>query len=152
MKTTMASLAVLALICLGTLTAEAEGQPVDLELVLLVDASNSIDQVESQLQRQGYADALRHPDVLKAIRYGPSGRVAISFMEWADVGSQDVVVPWMVIAGENDARVFGERLVAVLPVVTIAAALMSPLLVPLARWCLRLKRAEWTEPVDDAPA
>jgi cell shape-determining protein MreD len=44
----------------------------------------------------------------------------------------------------------GDRLVAVLPVVTIAAALMSPLLVPLARWCLRLKRSEWTQPVDDA--
>lgn len=45
---------------------------------------------------------------------------------------------------------FQERLAVVVPVVAIAAAVMSPALVPLARWCLRMKRPEWTQPVADS--
>jgi len=60
-----------------------------------------------------------------------------------------VMIP-VVRAFIGESADVGDRLVVVLPVVTIAAAVMSPLLVPLARWCLRLRRAEWTQPVDDA--
>jgi len=44
---------------------------------------------------------------------------------------------------------FQERLAIVVPVVAVAGMIMSPLLVPLARWCLRLKRPEWTQPVKE---
>ena len=49
--------------------AAAAGERVDLELVLLADASRSIDDGEIRLQRQGYAAAITHPDVLAAIAY-----------------------------------------------------------------------------------
>ena len=90
-------------------TARAQTE-VDLELVLLVDASNSIDNRELQFQRQGYADALTHPDVLDAIGAGLLGRIAITFMEWADDDSQDVVVPWTIIYGAASAKAFSGKL------------------------------------------
>jgi cell shape-determining protein MreD len=44
---------------------------------------------------------------------------------------------------------FQERLLVVVPVVAVSSAILSPLLVPLARWCLRLKRPEWTQPLNE---
>jgi len=46
--------------------------------------------------------------------------------------------------GESDP--FDPRLREIVPIVAVGAALMSPLLVPLARWCLRMKKAEWKVP------
>ena len=103
---------VLFLIC-ATATAYADTKTeVDLELVLLVDASNSIDEAETRFQRQGYADALMHPEVQAAIAKGILGRIAVTFMEWADFDSQDVVVPWTVIDSADTARVFRDKLMA----------------------------------------
>ena len=55
-----------------------------------------------------------------------------------------------VFVGEPEP--FQDRLRVVIPVVTVAGVLMSPLLVPLARWCLKMKRPEWTQPVRQAGA
>ena len=88
-------------------------EAVDLELVLLADASGSIDTGEIALQRQGYADAMAHEEVLWAIRNGGAlGRIAVVYVEWAAASSQDVVVDWMVIEDEASARAFGARLMA----------------------------------------
>jgi hypothetical protein len=69
--------------------------PVDVELVLAVDVSQSMDFGENELQRQGYITALLHPQVLSAIRSGIYGRVAIAYLEWG--GSQSVMVPWTLV-------------------------------------------------------
>ncbi len=97
-----------------TFAAPAVAQEeVDLELVLLADASGSIDAGEIALQRQGYAEAMADPEVLWAIRNGGAlGRIAVTYVEWASLGSQDVVVDWMVVADEADAAEFAERLTA----------------------------------------
>jgi hypothetical protein len=91
------------------LAAPAAGaQQVDLELVLLADATGSIDDAEIRLQREGYAGALTDSEVLWAIRNGGAlGRVAVTYVEWANATSQDVVVDRTVIADEADARAFG---------------------------------------------
>ena len=47
--------------------------PVDLELVLAVDVSGSMDAEEQALQRRGYVKAFSHPDVVNAARSGPYG-------------------------------------------------------------------------------
>lgn len=86
--------------------------PVDVELVLLADASNSIDDAEIRFQRQGYAAALTHPDVLSAIAKGDLGRIALTFIEWADLSSQEVVVPWTVISDAATAKEFVKKLLA----------------------------------------
>ncbi|MEM7499061.1 MAG: DUF1194 domain-containing protein [Pseudomonadota bacterium] len=85
--------------------------PVDLELVLLADATGSIDDREILFQRQGYAEAITDKRVLDAIRYTGRGRIAVTYVEWADAGSQDVVVPWTLIGGEAEARAFADALI-----------------------------------------
>ena len=53
------------------LASQPSAEPVvivDVELVLLADASRSIDNQEINLQRLGYAGALTHRDVLRSRR------------------------------------------------------------------------------------
>ena len=65
---------------------------VDVELVLAVDVSGSMDIEEAQVQRAGYVDALRHPDFINAVRDGLTGRIAISYFEWAGTIREDSFV------------------------------------------------------------
>jgi hypothetical protein len=101
---------------LGLVTAAAPlkvasaAENVDLELVLLADASRSIDNAEIRFQRQGYADAITHPDVLGAITQGFEQKIAITYVEWGDATSQEVVVPWMIIDGKASAETFAAAL------------------------------------------
>lgn len=88
----------------------AQAEELDLELVLLADATGSIDDAEIRFQRQGYADAITDPAVLNAIRRNAYGRIAVTYVEWADAGSQDVVVGWTVIDGQASAEAFAAAL------------------------------------------
>lgn len=83
-------------------------QEVDLELVLLADASGSISQTEIDFQRQGYAEAIVHPEVLEAISTTLTGSIAVTYVEWA--ANQAVVVDWTIIDGEGPAREFADML------------------------------------------
>jgi hypothetical protein len=82
---------------------------VDLELVLAVDVSGSIDSYEFQLQRKGYSDAFRHPRVLEAIRANPLQRIAVSMIEWSGAQNQDVIVGWTLIKDEASANAFADE-------------------------------------------
>jgi hypothetical protein len=76
---------------------------VDVELVLAVDISYSMDPEELELQREGYARALTSPEFLNALREGIHGRIAITYFEWAGASEQRVVVPWRVVDGPESA-------------------------------------------------
>ena len=86
------SLAVLA----DPLPARAAMQ-VDLHLVLAVDVSRSIDEVEAELQRRGYIEALTNERVIDAILSGENKRIALCYTEWAGTHYQVVVIDWSVI-------------------------------------------------------
>ena len=101
---------VLALLPLLTAAAPAAALPVDLELVLAVDVSGSMDQGEQALQRRGYVEALVHPEVAAAIRSGPYGRIAATYVEWAGPGLQRVTVPWARLESAADAENFAAGL------------------------------------------
>ena len=101
----LAGLALAALLPGGDARAQT---PVDVELVLAVDVSQSMDFGEHALQRQGYIDALVHPQVLSAIRSGMYGRVAIAYVEWG--ATQTVMTPWTLIEDAAGARRFAEAL------------------------------------------
>lgn len=90
----------------------AADQEVDVELVLAVDVSGSMDLEEAQVQRAGYVDALRHPEFIDAVRDGLTGRIAISYFEWAGAIREDSLVPWQIISGPQDASAFAARLEA----------------------------------------
>lgn len=91
-------------------TGHAQERSADLELVLLADATGSIDAAEIQFQRQGYATALQDPEILSAIAQGYDGQIAVTYVEWADQSSQDVVVPWTLIDGPESAKLFADAL------------------------------------------
>jgi hypothetical protein len=84
--------------------------PVDVELVLAVDVSHSMDAGELRLQRAGYAAALRDPDVIAAIESGIYGRIAVTYVEWGGEGEQRIVIPWQVIDGRAHAEAAAARL------------------------------------------
>ncbi|WP_236638293.1 DUF1194 domain-containing protein [Mangrovicoccus ximenensis] len=90
------------------LAAPAAAQDVELELVLLADASGSIDRSETQFQRQGYADAMTSDEVLDAIAKTAYGVIAVTYVEWASAGEEDIVVPWMLVDGPESAARFAE--------------------------------------------
>ncbi|WP_207483255.1 DUF1194 domain-containing protein [Arenibaculum pallidiluteum] len=90
--------------------AAAAQTPVDVELVLAVDISGSVDLEEGRLQRQGYIDAIAHPQVVDAITSGPMGRIAVCYVEWSGDAQQYVVVPWRVIDGPATAEAFSDLL------------------------------------------
>jgi uncharacterized protein DUF1194 len=85
---------------------------VDLLLVLAVDASGSIDAEEFRLQREGYAEALSHPDVLAAVQGKPRGAVAVAVVEWGSPGGAATVVDWMRLSDTASARALAEAVVA----------------------------------------
>ncbi|SFO92755.1 Protein of unknown function [Mesorhizobium sp. NFR06] len=95
--------AVLAL-ALWLTPAASPAEPVDVELVLAVDVSLSMSPAELEIQRHGYAAALTHDNVLKAIADGVYGKIAVTYVEWAGTTWQRVIVPWTVIANRNDAE------------------------------------------------
>jgi hypothetical protein len=101
----LAAFGVLALL-LGSAAAET----VDLELVFAADGSGSIDEDELRLQRRGWADALASKEVLDGIRDGPTGAIAVAYMEWGGPQSQVLIVDWHVIRDEVGAKRFAEKL------------------------------------------
>ncbi len=90
--------------------SQAQDAAVDLALILAVDVSMSIDEGEAGVQRIGYIHALRDERVAEAIRSGPIGRIAITYMEWSSIYHQRVVVPWRVVSDLQSARAFAAEL------------------------------------------
>jgi len=92
--------------------AAAQDVEVDLELVLAVDVSWSMDLEEQVFQRAGYVAAFRDPAVIAAIGGGGLGRIAVTYVEWGGATFQEVVLPWTLIDGAASAEAFAERLSA----------------------------------------
>jgi len=88
----------------------AQGDAVDLLLVLAVDASGSIDADEFALQRDGIAEAIAHPAVLGAIRSKPRQAIGVAMVEWGSPGGAETVVDWMRVADAASAAAAAEAL------------------------------------------
>jgi len=77
--------------------------PVDVELVIAVDVSYSMDPDEQKLQREGYIRALTSHEFLNALREGAQGKIAVTYFEWAGQYDQKIVMPWRLIDGPEAA-------------------------------------------------
>jgi hypothetical protein len=84
--------------------------PVDLELVLAIDCSYSVDAREFALQKIGLAEAFRHPAVLAAIQAGERGAIGITVVQWSGADTQSTVVPWMLISDAASAAALAVRI------------------------------------------
>src|SRR6476660_5936225 len=80
--------------------------PVDIELVLAVDVSYSMDPEEQALQREGYIAGITSREFMQALRSGHHGKVAVTYFEWAGPYDQKIVVPWRLIDGPEGADAF----------------------------------------------
>jgi hypothetical protein len=84
--------------------ADKEATPsVDVELILAVDVSYSMDMDELAIQREGYAQALVSKEFLQALKTGPNGKIAVTYFEWAASSDQKIIIPWRVIDGPETA-------------------------------------------------
>ena len=89
---------------LGHQLAAKEAHPsVDVELVLAVDVSYSMDMDELALQREGYAQAIVSKEFLQALKTGPNGKISVTYFEWAASSDQKIIIPWRVIDGPETA-------------------------------------------------
>lgn len=107
-----AALVLAAVLCAAVTLqpARAADIPVDLELILAVDVSRSMDTEELELQRAGYVAALTHPEIVAVITGGFHGRIALTYVEWAGPEVQSIVMGWQVIDGEGSAAAFAAGL------------------------------------------
>ena len=88
----------------GRQLADKESTPsVDVELVLAVDVSYSMDMDELAIQREGYAQAIVSKEFLQALKSGPHGKISVTYFEWAASTDQKIIIPWRVIEGPESA-------------------------------------------------
>jgi hypothetical protein len=85
------------------LAIDRDAQTVDVELVLAVDVSYSMDMDELAIQREGYAQAIQSKEFLQALKLGPNGRIAVTYFEWAASTDQKIIIPWRLIDGPETA-------------------------------------------------
>ena len=109
--------------------AQLSNQPtqVDLELILAVDVSGSMDGEEQRFQRAGYLAAIAHPDVIRAIQSGPNRRIALTYVEWAGNQRQAITVPWRIVSDKASAEAFVAKLAAT-PVAFLRGTSISSIL------------------------
>lgn len=113
---------VLSAVALALLVAAAAGGSeaarvagaveVDLELILAVDVSGSIDEDEGRLQREGYLHALTDPGVIRAIQAGRRKRIAIAYVEWAGYRWQRMVADWTLVQDAATAQALAGKIKA----------------------------------------
>ena len=90
----------------------ASAVPVDIELVIAVDVSYSMDPDEQALQREGYVLALKSREFLQALHQGANAKVAVTYIEWAGQYDQKIIMPWRLIDGPEAADAVAAELAA----------------------------------------
>jgi hypothetical protein len=102
--------ALLALLLLALPAAAQDKIEVDLSLALAIDISGSVDPEEAKLQREGYVQAFRDPEIRKAILGGNRGRIAVAYYEWSDAWMQKLLIDWTLLDSEVSIGAFAARL------------------------------------------
>jgi hypothetical protein len=85
---------------------------VDVELVIAVDVSYSMDPEEQALQREGYIMALTSREFMQALREGANSKIAITYFEWAGQFDQKIIMPWRLIEGPESADAVANEIAA----------------------------------------
>ncbi|MBR0858544.1 DUF1194 domain-containing protein [Bradyrhizobium liaoningense] len=83
---------------------------VDVELVIAVDISYSMEMDDLAAQREGFAKAIVSREFLEALRAGPIGKIALTYFEWSGANDQKIVVPWQQIDGPEAAKAVADEL------------------------------------------
>jgi hypothetical protein len=92
------------------LADDASKPNVDIELILAVDVSYSMDMDELAVQREGYAQAIVSKEFLQALKSGPNGKISVTYFEWAASGDQKIIIPWRLIDGPETADAVSDEI------------------------------------------
>lgn len=85
--------------------AQQKFETVDLSIVIAVDVSSSVDDLEYALQKQGVINALLSDGVKGSINGCEPLKVAITYLEWSGVsGGYNIhqLVPWHLVKNKQD--------------------------------------------------
>jgi hypothetical protein len=106
----LALIVVAVLVMLAAPREVTAASEVDLQLVLAVDASGSVDNDRFELQKRGYSAAFRNPRVVQAIRSSPSQAIAVTMTQWTGPTLHVQVVDWTRIADEASSLRFADAI------------------------------------------
>jgi hypothetical protein len=84
---------------------------VDVELIIAVDVSYSMDLDELAVQREGYAQAIVSKEFLQALRTGPNARISVTYFEWSASSDQKIIIPWRAIDGPETADAVADEII-----------------------------------------
>ena len=87
-------------------------EPVELELVLAVDCSSSVNWEEFRLQLTGLAVAWRHPAVAGAIQALGGAGIAVAVLQWSGGDRQVLAVEWTRVRTPAEAAALAARIEA----------------------------------------
>jgi Protein of unknown function (DUF1194) len=91
-------------------SADKQAPSVDIELILAVDVSYSMDMDELAVQREGYAQAIVSKEFLQALKSLPNGKIAVTYFEWAASNDQKIIIPWRMIDGPETADAVADEI------------------------------------------
>jgi len=115
----------LCLLLLAPSSVAQSDYPVDLELVLALDSSASVDRKEFDLQLTGLALAFRDPEVQEAITGGAFQAIAVTMIEWSSLDRQAVSIPWRLIDSAESANALADEIAASPRIVETGATSLS---------------------------
>jgi hypothetical protein len=102
----MACLAAALLLAAGWRDHAGAQSAVDLQLVLAVDVSGSVNPQRFELQKMGYVAAFQNRRVLDAILGGRNQSISVTMMQWSGPFLQSQIVPWTVLKDESSVKGF----------------------------------------------
>jgi hypothetical protein len=91
-------------------SAQKQAPSVDIELILAVDVSYSMDMDELAIQREGYAQAIVSREFLQALKSLPNGKISVTYFEWAASSDQKIIIPWRLIDGPETADAVADEI------------------------------------------
>ncbi len=90
-------------------SAAAKAVPVGFELLLLVDVSGSVTNLNHSIQKISYSGIFQSSAIQAAIAAIPGG-IAVSYAEWSGPGQQVQLVPWTQITDKASADRFAAKI------------------------------------------
>ena len=109
-KNLVSCLVAMVFFCVNTSANAQEGRWVDLELVLAIDLSSSVDQNEWELQAIGIAEAFRNPSLIETIQSSAPNGIAVAVVQWSSNNSQSLAVDWTLVTDAASGRALSRKI------------------------------------------
>ncbi|MEX2648043.1 MAG: DUF1194 domain-containing protein [Alphaproteobacteria bacterium] len=106
------TLGAVAVVLASLAPTPARAEYVDLELILAVDSSSSVDYSEFSIQMTGLAAAFRNPLLMKALESVGEGGIAVALVQWSDSTKQVVAIGWTKVFDAASSAAYADMIEA----------------------------------------